>query len=100
MLVGEPLREPQRVRQVSPRSGDPRQPSLRRTFRDFLDKAQASGPNTVAFVYLSGYGLQLEGELGVPWLRLDPASGELDLDSLTPIQALIRLSELQKEARG
>ena len=35
---------------------------LRRTFRDFLDKASASGPNTVAFVYLSGYGLQLEGE--------------------------------------
>jgi uncharacterized caspase-like protein len=38
------------------------QDSLRRTFRDFLDKAQASGPNTVAFIYLSGYGLQLEGE--------------------------------------
>src|SRR5262247_4108666 len=38
------------------------QDSLRRTFRDFLEKAQASGPNTVAFIYLSGYGLQLEGE--------------------------------------
>ena len=38
------------------------QDSLRRSFRDFLDKATASGPNTVAFVYLSGYGLQLEGE--------------------------------------
>jgi uncharacterized caspase-like protein len=35
---------------------------LRAAFRDFLDKAQASGPNTVAFVYLSGYGAQLEGE--------------------------------------
>jgi uncharacterized caspase-like protein len=38
------------------------QDTLRRSFRDFLDKAEASGPNTVAFIYLSGYGLQLEGE--------------------------------------
>src|SRR3979490_1775666 len=36
--------------------------SLRAAFRDFLDKAQASGPDTVAFVYLAGYGLQFEGE--------------------------------------
>jgi uncharacterized caspase-like protein len=35
---------------------------LRGAFRDFLDKAQASGPDTVAFVYLSGYGLQLDGD--------------------------------------
>lgn len=38
------------------------QDSLRRAFRDFLQKAQQSGPNTVAFIYMSGYGLQLEGE--------------------------------------
>ena len=38
------------------------QDSLRRAFRDFLEKATGSGPDTVAFVYLSGYGLQLEGE--------------------------------------
>lgn len=38
------------------------QESLRRTFRDFLDKASSSGPDTVAYVYLSGYGVQLEGE--------------------------------------
>src|SRR5262245_32102361 len=38
------------------------QDSLRRALRDFLDKAQDAGPQTVAFVYLSGYGLQLEGE--------------------------------------
>jgi uncharacterized caspase-like protein len=38
------------------------QDSLRRAFRDFLEKAISSGPDTVAFVYLSGYGLQLEGE--------------------------------------
>src|SRR5258708_4295365 len=38
------------------------QDSLRRTFRDFIAKASAAGPDAVAFVYLSGYGLQLEGE--------------------------------------
>src|SRR6185369_6047909 len=38
------------------------QDSLRKTFRDFIAKVSAAGPDTVAFVYLSGYGLQLEGE--------------------------------------
>src|SRR5258707_4925890 len=38
------------------------QDSLRRTFRDFIANGSAAGPDTVAFVYLSGYGLQLEGE--------------------------------------
>src|SRR5207245_2798816 len=38
------------------------QDSLRRAFRDFLEKATNSGPDTVALVYVSGYGLQLEGE--------------------------------------
>ncbi|MGB8899224.1 MAG: caspase domain-containing protein, partial [Methylocella sp.] len=36
--------------------------ALRAAFRDFLDKAQASGPDTVAFVYLAGYGAQLDDE--------------------------------------
>src|SRR6186997_191845 len=36
--------------------------SLRRSFRDFLEKASASGPDTVAYIYLAGHGLQLEGE--------------------------------------
>jgi uncharacterized caspase-like protein len=36
--------------------------TLRRSFRDFVQKAQASGPDTVAMVYLAGYGMQLAGE--------------------------------------
>lgn len=36
--------------------------ALRKALRDFVDKASASGPDTVAFLYLAGYGLQLEGE--------------------------------------
>src|SRR5436189_6284486 len=38
------------------------QDSLRRALRDFREKATASGPDTVAFVYLAGHGLPLEGE--------------------------------------
>src|ERR1700756_1682012 len=36
--------------------------TLRRSFRDFMQKAEASGPGTVAMVYLAGYGMQLAGE--------------------------------------
>src|SRR5437660_11962846 len=38
------------------------QDSLRHAFRDFVEKATSSGPDTVVFIYGSGYGLQLEGE--------------------------------------
>src|SRR5947208_6800260 len=36
--------------------------TLRRSFRDFTQKAESSGPGTVAMVYLAGYGMQLAGE--------------------------------------
>ena len=36
--------------------------TLRRSFRDFIQKAQTSGPGTVAMVYLAGYGMQVAGE--------------------------------------
>ena len=36
--------------------------TLRKSFRDFIQKATASGPDTVAMVYLAGYGMQLAGE--------------------------------------
>ncbi len=36
--------------------------TLRRTLRDFIQKAETSGPDTVATIYLAGYGMQLAGE--------------------------------------
>src|SRR5205085_1985313 len=36
--------------------------TLRKSFRDFIQKAESSGPDTVAMVYLAGYGLQLAGD--------------------------------------
>jgi uncharacterized caspase-like protein len=38
------------------------QESLRGAYRDFLAKVTAAGPDAVVFVYLSGQGLQFEGE--------------------------------------
>src|SRR5271166_1553792 len=36
--------------------------TLRKSFHDFMQKAEASGQNTVAMIYLAGYGMQLAGE--------------------------------------
>ena len=36
--------------------------TLRKALRDFVKKAEESGPDTVAVVYLAGYGIQLAGE--------------------------------------
>src|SRR5215213_4778434 len=41
---------------------DLRQPDILRSFRDFLDKVQAAGPDAIAFVYFSGYGISFEGD--------------------------------------
>ena len=42
---------------------------LRRVVRDFLDKAQVAEPDAAVVVYLSGYGIQLEGENYLPARR-------------------------------
>src|SRR5262249_7056501 len=63
------------------------QESVRRALRDFLDKAQSTGPDTVAFVYLSGYGLQLEGEN-----YFAPIDAKLAHASDVPLEA-VRLSD-------
>ena len=63
------------------------QDSLRRAFRDFLDKASASGPDTVAFIYLAGYGSQLEGEN-----YFVPIDARIARDSDVPAEA-VRISD-------
>jgi len=69
---------------------DLEQDSLRRAFRDFLDKASSAGPETVAFVYLGGYGLQLEGEN-----YFVPIDAKIDRDANVSAEAL-RLSDYTK----
>src|SRR4026207_2410758 len=63
------------------------QEALRRACKDFLEKASSSGPNTVAFIYLSGYGLQLEGEN-----YFVPIDATIARDLDVPTQA-VRLSD-------
>jgi uncharacterized caspase-like protein len=64
--------------------------ALRRAFMDFMDKAGASGPETVAFVYFAGYGLQLEGEN-----YLVPTDAAITHDTDIPLRAA-RLSDYLK----
>ena len=66
------------------------QDSMRRAFRDFIDKASASGPDAVAFVYLSGYGLQLEGEN-----YFVPIDARITSDANVPSETL-RLSDFTR----
>ena len=66
------------------------QDSLRHAFRDFIDKASASGPDAVAFVYLSGYGLQLEGEN-----YFAPIDARITSDASVPSETL-RLSDFTR----
>ena len=57
--------------------------TLRGSLRDFIQKAQASGPGTVAMVYLSGYGMQLAGEN-----YFIPVDSPLSRDVDIPIEGL------------
>src|SRR5437763_6851657 len=70
------------------------QDSLRHAFRDFVEKATSSGPDTVVFVYLSGYGLQLEGEN-----YFAPIDAKIARDADLPAEAL-RLSDYTRPLAG
>ncbi|HVB89873.1 MAG TPA: caspase family protein [Beijerinckiaceae bacterium] len=70
------------------------QDSVRKAFQDFLQKAQAAGPHAIAFVYLSGYGLQYEGEN-----YFAPIEAQIPRSSDVPIQA-IRISDFTKALSG
>jgi uncharacterized caspase-like protein len=65
--------------------------TLRRSFRDFIQKAQTSGPGTVAMVYLAGYGVQLAGEN-----YFIPVDSALNRDTEIPIEGL-RISDYLRE---
>src|SRR6202166_4132468 len=61
--------------------------TLRRSFRDFIQKAEASGPGTVAMVYLAGYGVQLAGEN-----YFIPVDSTIEHDTDIPIEGM-RISD-------
>ena len=59
------------------------QKSVRELLRDFLDKANAAGPDMQAFVYLSGRALQYAGDN-----YLAPIDARIARDSDTPLEAV------------
>src|SRR6266513_5146434 len=65
--------------------------TLRRSFRDFIQKAEASGPDTVAVVYLAGYGMQLAGEN-----YFVPVDAPIGRDTDVPIEGL-RISDYVRQ---
>ena len=65
--------------------------TLRKSFRDFIQKAEASGPGTVAMVYLAGYGIQLAGEN-----YFIPVDSTLTRDTDIPVEGL-RISDYQRQ---
>ncbi|MDA9482736.1 caspase-like domain-containing protein, partial [Bradyrhizobium sp. CCBAU 11445] len=65
--------------------------TLRKSFRDFIQKAQASGPGTVAMIYLSGYGVQLAGEN-----YFIPVDSNITRDTDVPTEAL-RISDYVRQ---
>ena len=65
--------------------------TLRKSFRDFVQKVQEAGPDTVAFVYLAGYGVQLTGEN-----YFVPVDAKIVRDTDIPVEAL-RLSDYLRQ---
>ncbi len=65
--------------------------TLRNSFRDFVKKAEESGPDTVAVVYLSGYAMQLAGEN-----YFIPVDTTIARDTDIPIEGL-RLSDYMRQ---
>ncbi|MBR0752263.1 caspase family protein [Bradyrhizobium jicamae] len=65
--------------------------TLRKSFRDFVQKVQGAGPNTVAFVYLAGYGVQLTGEN-----YFVPIDAKIARDTDVPVEA-IRISDYTRQ---
>ena len=70
------------------------QETLRASYREFLDKIAAAGPNAVAAVYISGYGLQVEGEN-----YLVPVGARVQRDSDVNLNA-VRISDFVRALGG
>ena len=62
--------------------------------RDFLDKAQVAEPDAAVVVYLSGYGIQLEGEN-----YLLPVDARIEREADVPLEGF-RLSDLVRSLAG
>src|SRR6266702_7202820 len=65
--------------------------TLRKSFRDFIKKAETSPSDTVAMVYLAGYGIQLAGEN-----YFIPVDSAINHDADIPIEGM-RISDYTRQ---
>jgi uncharacterized caspase-like protein len=65
--------------------------TLRKSFRDFVQKAEASPSDTVAMVYFAGYGVQLAGEN-----YFIPVDSTINHDTDIPIEGM-RISDYTRQ---
>jgi uncharacterized caspase-like protein len=65
--------------------------TLRKSFRDFIQKAEASPSDTVAMVYFAGYGIQLAGEN-----YFVPVDSTINRDTDIPIEGM-RISDYTRQ---
>jgi uncharacterized caspase-like protein len=65
--------------------------TLRKSFRDFVQKAEASPSDTVAMVYFAGYGIQLAGEN-----YFIPVDSTINHDTDIPIEGM-RISDYTRQ---
>jgi uncharacterized caspase-like protein len=65
--------------------------TLRKSFRDFVQKAEASPSDTVAVVYFAGYGIQLAGEN-----YFIPVDSTINHDTDIPIEGM-RMSDYTRQ---
>src|SRR5579871_2590693 len=64
---------------------------LRNSFREFIEKVQADPANTVAMIYLAGYGVQLAGEN-----YFIPVDAKISRDTDIPVEGL-RISDYTRQ---
>src|SRR5713226_2911881 len=65
--------------------------TLRHALRDFIQKAASSGPDTVAMIYLAGYGLQMGGEN-----YYVPVGANITRDADVPVEG-VRISDYMRQ---
>ena len=70
------------------------QETLRSAYREFLEKVAAAGPNSVAAVYVSGYGVQSQGEN-----YFIPPGARVQRESDLALNA-VRISDLTRALSG
>ncbi len=66
------------------------QATLRESFREFIDQVAAAGPDAVALIYLSGFGVQFAGDN-----YFVPVDAAIQRDVDVPLQA-IRISDFMQ----